>query len=46
MTSYPSLQTDLRNAGANWSDEELVVDGNLITREHKGLACVQRGNRE
>lgn len=31
MTSYPSLQTDLRNAGANWSDEELVVDGNLIT---------------
>lgn len=31
MTSYPSLQTDLRNAGAHWSDEELVVDGNLIT---------------
>lgn len=31
MTSYPSLQTDLRNAGASWSDEELVVDGNLIT---------------
>ena len=31
ITSYPSLQTDLRNAGANWSDEELVVDGNLIT---------------
>src|SRR5947209_8348909 len=31
MTSWPSLQTDLRNAGANWVDEELVVDGNLIT---------------
>lgn len=31
MTSFPSLQTDLRNAGANWADEELVVDGNLIT---------------
>lgn len=31
MTSYPSLQTDLRNAGAQWTDEELVVDGNLIT---------------
>lgn len=31
MTSYPSLKTDLRNAGANWADEELVVDGNLIT---------------
>ena len=31
MTSWPSLQTDLRNAGANWVDEELVVDGNLVT---------------
>lgn len=31
MTSFPSLQTDLRNAGANWVDEEVVRDGNLIT---------------
>lgn len=31
MTSYPSLQTDLRNAGAYWVDEEVVVDGNLVT---------------
>lgn len=31
ITSWPSLQTDLQNAGANWVDEELVVDGNLIT---------------
>ncbi|HIW61744.1 MAG TPA: type 1 glutamine amidotransferase [Candidatus Stackebrandtia excrementipullorum] len=31
MTSYPSLQTDLRNAGANWVDEEVVVDAGLIT---------------
>ena len=31
MTSWPSLQTDLRNAGATWKDEEVVVDGNLIT---------------
>ncbi len=31
MTSWPSLQTDLRNAGANWVDQESVVDGNLIT---------------
>jgi protease I len=31
MTSWPSLQTDLRNAGAKWVDEEVVVDGNLIT---------------
>src|SRR3954447_23927969 len=29
MTSWPSLQTDLRNAGADWVDEELVVAGNL-----------------
>jgi protease I len=25
------LQTDLRNAGASWTDEEAVVDGNLVT---------------
>jgi protease I len=31
VTSYPSLATDLRNAGAKWVDEECVVDGNLIT---------------
>ena len=31
LTSWPSLQTDLRNAGATWVDEEVVVDGNLIT---------------
>jgi len=31
LTSWPSLQTDIRNAGATWVDEEVVVDGNLIT---------------
>jgi protease I len=31
MTSWPSLKTDLKNAGAEWVDEEVVVDGNLIT---------------
>jgi protease I len=31
MTSYPSIRTDLRNAGAQVVDEEVVVDGNLIT---------------
>ena len=31
MTSWPSLQTDLRNAGAEWVDEEVVVDGTLVT---------------
>src|SRR5262249_17508059 len=27
VTSWPTLQTDLRNAGANWVDQEVVVDG-------------------
>jgi protease I len=31
LTSWPSLQTDLRNAGAEWVDEEVVVDGQLVT---------------
>jgi protease I len=31
MTSWPSLQTDLRNAGATWVDEEVVVDNGLVT---------------
>jgi protease I len=31
MTSWPSLKTDLKNAGADWVDEEAVRDGNLIT---------------
>lgn len=31
LTSYPTVQDDIRNAGGEWSDEEVVVDGNLIT---------------
>lgn len=31
MTSCPSLQVDLQNAGANWIDQEVVIDGNLVT---------------
>jgi protease I len=31
VTSWPSLQTDLRNAGADWADEEVVVDNGLVT---------------
>ncbi|MCW8195815.1 type 1 glutamine amidotransferase [Proteobacteria bacterium 005FR1] len=31
VTSWPSLQTDLRNAGAQWVDEECVVDNGLVT---------------
>ena len=31
LTSYPSLKTDLENAGARWVDEEVVVDRGLVT---------------
>ncbi|HET8559144.1 MAG TPA: type 1 glutamine amidotransferase domain-containing protein, partial [Marmoricola sp.] len=31
LTSWPSLQTDVRNAGGTWVDQEVVVDGNLVT---------------
>ena len=31
MTSYKSISIDLKNAGANWVDEEVVTDGNLTT---------------
>jgi len=31
LTSYPSLQTDLKNAGAHWVDQEVVVDNGLVT---------------
>jgi protease I len=52
MTSWPSLQTDLRNAGAEWVDEEVVVDGNLITSRNPddldafGAAIVEEFARE
>ena len=36
LTSWPSLQTDLRNAGATWVDQEVVVDGNLVTSRNPG----------
>lgn len=31
MTSWPSLRTDLKNAGANWIDQEVAESGNIIT---------------
>jgi protease I len=31
LTSYPALETDIRNAGGNWVDEEVVVDQGLVT---------------
>ena len=31
VTSYPSIADDMRNAGADWEDAEVIVDGNLIS---------------
>ena len=31
LTSYPSIKTDIKNAGGNWVDEEVVVDNGLVT---------------
>jgi protease I len=43
MTSWPSLATDLSNAGAAWVDEEVVVDGSLVTsRKPDDLAAFNR----
>lgn len=36
LTSFPSLQTDLRNAGAEWVDEEVRVDEGLVTSRNPG----------
>lgn len=43
MTSYPSIQTDLKNAGVNWVDKEVVVDNGLVTsRSPKDLDAFNR----
>lgn len=31
VTSWPSLRTDIRNAGGEWVDRQTVIDGNLLT---------------
>ena len=36
LTSFPSLATDLRNAGATWVDEEVHVDAGLVTSRNPG----------
>jgi deglycase len=43
MTSYPSIRTDLKNAGAEWFDKEVVVDKGLVTsRSPKDLDAFNR----
>jgi protease I len=47
MTSWPSLKTDLSNAGAEWVDEEVVVDRNLVTsRKPDDLPAFNRATIE
>jgi protease I len=36
IASWPSLKTDLRNAGAEWLDEAVVLDGNLVSSRNPG----------
>ncbi|MBA2363240.1 MAG: type 1 glutamine amidotransferase [Chloroflexia bacterium] len=36
ITSWPSLQTDIRNAGGNWVDQEVVTDRGLVTSRNPG----------
>lgn len=43
MTSYPSVKTDLINAGVNWVDKEVVTDNGLVTsRSPKDLAAFNK----
>lgn len=43
MTSYPSIKTDLENAGALWADKEVVVDNGLVTsRSPKDLQAFNK----
>ena len=43
LTSWPSLKTDIQNAGGNWVDQEAVVDGNLVTsRNPKDIPAFNR----
>ena len=36
ITSWPSLETDIRNAGGNWVDQEVVVDAGLVSSRKPG----------
>jgi protease I len=43
LTSWPSLKTDIQNAGGRWVDQEAVVDGNLVTsRNPKDIPAFNR----
>jgi protease I len=43
LTSWPSLKTDIQNAGGSWIDQDAVVDGNLVTsRNPKDIPAFNR----
>jgi protease I len=55
LTSWPTLRADLTNAGAEWTDEEVVVDGALVTSRKPAdipafnrelIALVAKGGRQ
>ena len=47
ITSWPSLKTDLKNAGADWVDQQVVVDKGLVTsRSPDDIAGVQSGGHQ
>ena len=44
IASWPSVKTDLKNAGAEWVDEEMVRDGNLVSsRKPDDIPAFNRG---
>ena len=45
VTSWPSLETDLRNAGADWVDREVVVDNGLVTSRKPDVCRPSRQDR-
>jgi len=45
VTSWPSLQTDIRNAGGNWVDKEVVVDEGLVEPQARRPPGLQREDR-
>ncbi len=44
LTSWPNIQDDLRNAGAIWQDQAVVVDGNLLTS--RGPQDIKKFNKQ
>jgi protease I len=36
LTSFWSIKTDIENAGGNWVDQDVVVDGNIVTSRNPG----------